>query len=234
MEKNKISKQVIIADNVSDSNCADTKKLLDLTSDIGNIKIIGAVNLLNYSPKDFEYFDALLSNKKIIGLKIFPGHDKIFLNNSAFKPSIDLCLKYAVPLVIHTGINAGDKNCSKYNDPKLISALAKKEPDLKIVIAHYFWPKLEYCFSETDGDKNIYFDTSALADDEVTEESGGIDEVKLIIKKTIERKADSVIFGTDYPECATKDHLKLISSLNISVTDKKNILYNNAVKIFDI
>ena len=234
MKKNKISKQVIIADYLSDSNCADTKKLLDLTSDISDIKIVGAINPFNHSSKNFKYFDTLLSDKKIIGLKIFPGHDKIFLSDPAFRPSIDLCLKYTVPLMIHTGINAKDKDCSKYNNPKLISALAKKESNLKIIISHYFWPKLKYCFSETNDKKNIYFDTSALADNQVIEESGGIDEIKLIIKKTLERKTDSVLFGTDYPECATKDHLKLISSLNIPMPDKENILYKNAVKIFNI
>lgn len=234
MEKNNISMQTLIADNVSVSNCADTKKLIELTANMPKIKIMGSINPFSFPAEDIEYFDKLLAEKKIVGLKIFPGHDKIPANDLTFEPSVDLCLKYKVPLVIHTGINTGDKDCAKYNDPKLIVSISEKYPDLKIIIAHYFWPELEYCFRITVGCGNVYFDTSALADEEVIEESGGMEKIRLIIEKTVARKSDSVIFGTDYPMCNTQDHLKLIDLLNIAATDKQNIMCNNAIRLFQI
>jgi predicted TIM-barrel fold metal-dependent hydrolase len=47
-------------------------------------------------------------------------------------------------VIIHTGINSGDFNCAKYNDPKYVVEVARKYPKLKIIIAHYFWPKKSY------------------------------------------------------------------------------------------
>ena len=115
---------------------------------------------------------------------------------------------------------------------KLIVKVAKLHPKLKIIIAHYFWPKLDYCFQMTEGISNIYFDTSALADPEVVSLSGGIKKVREILTKTIRRQGDSVLLGSDWPICSAKKHIDLIKSLPIPKEEKEAILYTNSIKLF--
>jgi len=139
-----------------------------------------------------------------------------------------------MPLIIHTGINSGNKKIAKYNDPKHIIKIAKSFPKLNIIIAHYFWPRLDYCLKITEGFDNIFFDTSAMADPEVVKESGGIKKVRQILTKTINRRSNSVLFGTDWPICKIKKHIDLINSLPISDKDKKNIFYKNSINLFNL
>lgn len=231
---NNISSAFIIADNLIGSNCADTKTLIKEFEDSKNIFTIGSPNILNPKDNEIDYLDKLLKNKSVIGLKLFPGHDPIYPTDSRCSDTYRLCLKYDVPVIIHTGINSGDTECAKYNDPQRIIEVAKKYPNLIIVIAHYFWPKMQYCYDITKPFKNIYFDTSAMADDEVVELSGGIDKVLHILENTIADKPENVIFGTDYPMCSTKKHIDMIDSLRISSALKEMVFCSNARKIFKV
>lgn len=232
MEKNKIGKRIIIGDNVENSNCASTKRLIEITKDYDNLYIIGSINPFDFTDQGILYFDELIRSGKIAGLKIFPGHDRVFVGDKSFLPSVELCLKYDIPLTIHTGINTNDNDCAKYNDPALIAKLAKDCPKLKIIISHFFWPNLDYCFKQTISLKNIYYDTSGLADHEVLDASGGIDKMSQVLEKTLREKPQSVLFGTDYPMCNTSEHIKLIDNLGISPGEKANILINNATLFF--
>ena len=152
----------------------------------------------------------------IKGFKIFPGHDPVYPTDRRWLPVYQLCIKYNLPLIIHTGINTNNRKCAVYNDPKHIVKVARTHPELKIIIAHYFWPELDYCFSITNDFHSIYFDISGLADPEVVDASGGIERVKAILVKTIRRRVDSLIFGTDWPMCDVKKHIDLIDSLNLT------------------
>ncbi len=234
LAENKISSAFVIADNLIGSNCADTQTLIEVFKKDQNIFIIGSPNILNPRDNEIEYFDRLLENKAIVGLKLFPGHDPIYPTDPRCDDVYQLCLKYNVPVTIHTGINSGDTECAKYNDPKYIIEIAKKYPDLNIIISHYFWPNMQYCYNITKPFKNIYFDTSAMADDEVVELSGGIDKVLHILEKTIAGKPENVILGTDYPMCDTKKHIEMIENLKISSRLKEMIFHLNTKKIFKV
>ena len=232
--ENKISSAFVIADNIIGTDCADTKTLIKIFEKDQNIFIVGSPNILNPRENEPEYFNDLLKNKSVIGLKLFPGHDPIYPTDPRYDFVYRLCLKYNVPVVIHTGINSGDARCAKYNDPKYIVEIANKFTDLKIVIAHYFWPEMQYCYEITKPYKNIYFDTSAMADEEVVELSGGNDKIANILEKTIIDKPENVLFGTDYPMCDTEKHIKLIDNLKISHELKAMVFSLNAKKIFNI
>jgi len=83
---------------------------------------------------------------------------------------------------------------------------------------------MEYCYELTKDLKNIYYDTSAMADQEVVEASDGWDNVRQILKKTILKKPDNVIFGTDWPMCPVDKHIQLIKELEINSAIEKNFL----------
>lgn len=234
LAKNKIDRSVLIADNVADSNTADTKRLLEMTDGKKEFLVVGSISPETNSVSELAYFDQLLDQKKIIALKIFPGHDHFYANEVAFEPTIKLCLKHRVPLIVHTGINTGDTDCAKYNNPVLIAEVAKKYPDLKIIIAHFFWPKIDYCFETTIKLPNIYYDTSALADEEVLGLSGGIEKMKTMLEKTLANKPEGVIFGVDYPLCDFGAHIDLIKSLKINEEAKQNVFHLNAERLFGL
>lgn len=234
MKRNKIDYSIVIPDNLQNSVCADLETVIDLIKDQPKLYMVGTLKITDIDKENLAKIDRLFRKKIIRGFKIFPGHDPVYPTAKRWHSIYDLCQKYDFPLIIHTGVNTGNEKCAKYNDPKHIVKVAKLYPKLKIIIAHYFWPKLDYCFSITNNISNIYFDTSALADPEVVRASGGIKKIREILVKTIKRKSDSVLFGSDWPMCDAKKHISLIDTLPITQEEKKGIFYKNSLKLFKL
>jgi uncharacterized protein len=110
--------------------------------------------------------------------------------------------------------------------------VAKEYPKLKAIITHYFWPKLDYCYETTKDVPNIYFETAAMADDEVLEKSGGTPKMKEILIKTINDRPDKVLYGTDWPMCKMEKHIELIKSLGLSKEIEDGVFWRNAVGVY--
>jgi len=234
MKRNKIFKVIVIPDNIPNSNCCGLDALVTLTKNNSKLLMVGSLKVEDINTQNIDKINKLFYKKIISGFKIFPGHDPVYPTDERWKKIYKLCVKYSYPLIIHTGINSDNKKVAKYNDPKHIIKVAKLHPELKIIISHYFWPKIDYCFKQTQGYKNIYFDTSALADDEVVKTSGGMKKIRDILKRTIERDRKSVLFGSDWPMADVSKHIRLVNSLQISQSKKDEVFYRNAEKIFKI
>jgi hypothetical protein len=232
MEQNGVNKSVIIADNVEGSGTADIKTLLRIFDSHEEISLIGAVNPFDQAEDKLARIEKLILEKKIIGLKLYNGHDKIYPTDQRCFSTYELCNKHVIPVMMHTGANSRNPEVAKYNDPKMIVEIANKFPRLEIVVSHYFWPRLEYCYEMTKDTPNIFFDTSALADKEVIDECGGVQKVKDILEKTIYNRNDSILFGTDYGMCKTKNHIDLINSLEITDDLKDRIFSKNFLNVY--
>jgi len=233
MKKNKVDYAIIIPDNIHGSAIGDLDVSLKLIENERRLFLLGTIDIRIERKEWINKLDSLFQKGKIKGIKIFPGHDPIYPTDKRLIPVYKLCIKHDYPIVIHTGWSSNHSEAAKYNNPKYIIKIAKKFPKLKIIIAHYFWPEVEYCYKITRGFKNIYFDTSALADDEVIEETG-LDKIKKVLEQSIKDNSESVLFGTDYAMCDIKKHIKLINSLKISKEDREKVFWENADKLFKL
>lgn len=222
---------IVIPDNVHESKIGDLDVNLGIVEGEKNLFLLGTIDIEKDGEDWISKLDSLFGEGKIKGIKIFPGHDPIYPTDKRLVPVCELCVRYDYPLMIHTGQNSNDSDVARYNDPKYIVELAKKFPDLKIIISHYFWPRVEYCYEITRGFKNIYFDTSALADEEVIEASG-LDKIKDVLCRSIRDNPESLLFGTDYAMCSFIDHIALIDSLDLTEIDKERVFWKNANKLF--
>ena len=224
---------IVIPDNIQGSEIGDLDQCIELFKDQADIYLLFPVNILKKEPEDFNVISALLQEKQVVGMKIFPGHDEHFPNDERLDEYVKLCIRFDVPLVIHTGWNIGDPDAAKWNDPRYIVDTAKKYSSLKIVICHYFWPEMEYCYEITRGFNNVFFDTSGLADNEVRKITGEM-VIKDILQRTIDDNPRSVLFGTDYGMCDIGDHIRLIDSLNLIDDVRDMVFFRNAVTLYGL
>jgi uncharacterized protein len=224
---------ILIPDNQAGSPIGDLPACLDLVKDAPELFLLGTINLETQAEDWICELERLAVKKRIVGMKIFPGHDPIYPTDPRLEPVYDLCQRVGIPMVIHTGWNSHHPEVAQYNDPKYIVQVAEKYPRLKIVIAHYFWPEVEYCFALTRGYANICYDTSGLADAEVIEATGK-DKIEAVLLKTLAEKPRSVLFGSDYAMCSIPDHLRLVQSLPVSEDVKEGILWRNANEVFGL
>ena len=235
MEKNGIISAIIIPDNIEGSdNIADLDKAIELIGDRKNLFLLGSPQVMQRGSSELEKYKKLLEAGKIKGIKFFPGHDPYYPTDERCPPYYELCEKLDVPVLFHTGENSGDSECAKWNDPKYIVEVAKKYPKLKVIITHYYWPKMDYCYEITKDVSNIYFELAALADTEVIEKSGGIEKVREILQKTIADRPDKVIFGTDWPMCKIEEHIELVRSLGLTKEVEIAIFGENAKNVYNL
>lgn len=235
MEKNGISGAIVIPDNIEGSNSiADLDKAIELIGDRKNLFLLGSPQIIQRGSNELEKYRKFLEEGKIKGLKFFPGHDPYYPTDERCLPYYELCQDLDAPVLFHTGENSGDSECAKWNDPKYIVGVAKKYPKLKVIITHYYWPKLDYCYEVTKDIPNIYFETAAMADSEVVEKSGGVEKIIEILQKTIADRPDKVIFGTDWPMCKIEEHIKLVKSLGLEKKTEEKIFRNNTIKIYKL
>jgi uncharacterized protein len=233
LQANNIDYGIVIPDNLPESSIGNLQQCLALFRNEKRIFIMPSINILEDPISNVDEFDDLFRKKRIVGLKIFPGHDEHYPNDVRLTPFIELCRKYDAPFVVHTGWNSGNPGVAKWNDPKYIVDIADRYPDLKIVIAHYFWPEMEYCYQITRHCKNIFFDTSGLADPEL-EDATGKETIKSVLERTIADKPRSVLLGSDFGGCDLSSHIKLIDRLFISDKLKESIYWQNAVDLFHL
>jgi predicted TIM-barrel fold metal-dependent hydrolase len=233
LKKNNVDYAILIPDNTPVSEIGSLDEVLGLVEHHKNLFVMGTIDIQRDREPHMRKLDLLFRTRRIVAVKIFPGHDTIYPTDKRLVPVYDLCVKYDLPIVIHTGANSRNPEPAKYNDPKHIVKVARRFPTLKIVIAHYFWPKVEYCHELTKSYANIHFDTSGLADDEVVEETG-LDKIKKVLTSTVEQRPSNVLFGTDYAMCNIKKHIELVESLKISRKAKDKIFSENAIKLFHL
>jgi predicted TIM-barrel fold metal-dependent hydrolase len=229
LEECKVDYAIVIPDNVPVSEIGSLDEVLDLVENERPLFVTGTINIRKDKEPHILKLDKLFRTERIVAVKIFPGHEPIYPTDKRLVPVYELCVKHNLPVVIHTG---GQKQ-SKYNDPKFIVKIAEKHPKLKIVIAHYFFPRIEYCHDITRPYENIYFDTSGLADDEVIADTG-LQKIKKILAVTTQERPNNVVFGTDYAMCSIKKHIDLIESLPINEELRDRIFSRNSIELFNL
>ena len=132
------------------------------------------------SALDIEPF---FKENKLVGMKLHPSLNMFRVDDPILEPYMELCQQYDVPAQFHT---EPDACCS----PDLMLKLAKRHPQVKIVMVH-----MNLGNRESDRDaaidvakeaSNVYLDTSWAPSEKV-------------IKAVKEVGKERVIFGTDAP-----------------------------------
>lgn len=226
---------IIIPDNLeNDPQIADLDNALKLTKNSNSFDLLGSPQIIQRGASEVARYRHLLLQGTIKGIKLFPGHDPYYPTDDRCVKYYELCQNIGAPIVFHTGENTGHPEVARFNDPKYIVEIARKYPKLHVVITHYFWPNIEYCYEITKQIPNIFFELAGTADKEVLKKIGGLQKMRKVLEMTVRDRPDKVIFGTDWPLCSIQDHIQLVQSLNISKEYKENIFWRNAVKLYKL
>lgn len=156
------------------------------------------------------------------GVKLHPDIQGFKIDDYRCLKIYELCEKAKLPILMHTGDSRYDNS-----NPNRLVPILEIYSDLIIVGAHFGgWSIWEEASKKLHGIKNLYVDCSSsfawLPDNEK-------------VKEIIERYGtDRVLFGTDYPMWSPKTELERFLSLGYSDEVKKQILSQNAIKVFGI
>ena len=159
------------------------------------------------------------------GMKLYPTYQHFYANDSRLYPLYAKAQELGIPVMIHTGSSIFKGARLKYGDPLYMDDVAVDFPELTLLMVHSgrgFWYDRAYFLAKLH--TNMYMEISGLPPQKL-----------LTYFPELERVADKVIFGSDWPGMPhIRRNVESIRGLPLKEETKKKILGGNAAGILGI
>jgi len=169
--------------------------------------------------------DRLVGELGFRGVKLYPPYQHFYPNDSRLYPLYARAQALGLPVMFHTGSSVFKGVRLKYADPLLLDDVAADFPDLKIIMAHSgrgAWYNQAFLLARLH--PNVYMEVSGLPPHKL-----------LDYFPDLERLADKVIFGSDWPEVRDiRRNIEAIRALPLRDDTKDKILGVNAARILGL
>jgi len=171
-------------------------------------------------PAKLEYY---VKDCGVKGLKLLPSYQFFYPNEVRLYPLYSKAQELGIPVIYHVGSSIFKGTRLKYCAPIHLDDVAVDFPDLKIIMAHSgrgFW--YHECFFLSRFHKNVFMDITGLPPKNL-----------LTYFPELDRNADKVIFGSDWPPMPADigQNIEAIKSLPLSDSTIEAMLYGNAHRI---
>jgi predicted TIM-barrel fold metal-dependent hydrolase len=169
--------------------------------------------------------ERLVTNHGFRGLKLYPTYQYFYPNDAMLYPLYAKAQELGIPLKWHSGSSVFPASRLKYGDPLYLDDVAVDFPDLTVIITHSgrpFWYDRAYALARFHA--NVYMEIAGLPPQRL-----------LTYFPDLERVADKVLFGSDWPSVPTiKKNIETIRGLPLSDEAKAQILGGNAARILKL
>lgn len=159
------------------------------------------------------------------GFKVYPVYQHHYVNDSRMYPLYARAQELGVPMLVHTGSSVFKGARIKYGDPLHLDDVAIDFPRLTILMAHSgrpFWYAQAFWMARRH--ENVYMEISGLPGKKLLE-----------YFPDLERLADKVVYGSDWPgNPYLRRNVEAIGALPLKAETKEKILWKNAAKILGV
>ncbi len=159
------------------------------------------------------------------GVKLYPSYQHFYPNDTRLYPLYARAQELGVPVMMHTGSSIFRGARLKYGDPLCLDDVCVDFPDLTVIMAHSgrgFWYDRAFFLSRLH--RNLYMEVSGLPPQRLLE-----------YFPELERNADKVIFGSDWPGMPhVGRNIELIRKLPLREDTIDKILGGNAARILGL
>ncbi|MEW6031755.1 MAG: amidohydrolase family protein [Bacillota bacterium] len=159
------------------------------------------------------------------GLKMYPTYQFFYPNDPVVYPVYAAAEELGLPVMFHTGSSVFRGSRMKYGDPLFLDDVAVDFPGLRVIMAHSgrgFW--YDRAFFLTRLHPNVYMEISGIPPKRLLEHF-----------PELERVADKVIWGSDWPGYLDiQGNLAAVRALPLSEETKVKILGGNASRLLGL
>jgi uncharacterized protein len=233
MRKYKIDLSYIMPDSEPGNGVSLLDETLEIVENYPQLKVLGTACIPALQDDLVDKLDKLTANSSIIGIKLYPGFELFYPDDAKCHVLYRICLKFDIPVLFHSGETMLEKHREDYNSPQQIEKVARRFPNLKIVVAHFSQPHLEECKELILISQNVHADIAGLAHPEVETECGK-ETIKTVLEEVARRQPEKLLYATDWPICDTEKHIGLVESLDITDKARAMIFSENSTRLFKL
>ncbi len=178
------------------------------------------------------------------GVKLYP-HAGFYPNDPRLDPVYEKCVELNIPVMIHTGVKALQRQCIKYNNPIHVDDVVTKFLALKVIMCHGGFPWCDEFLVVVHSAPNVWVDITWLDYVEKAFKKGGLCES--VVRNLVECIGPKrLLWGSEGPYMNlplygqhTPDYYKqsqdfLVRRFDfLSEEDKNDILGNNAARLLE-
>lgn len=165
----------------------------------------------------YDLIEKNLKREECVGIKLYPGYNKLYITDAAYEPVYELAKEYKKPVAVHMGQTAGSNAYLKYSHPLTMDEAAVRHKGVQFVMCHFGNPWLMDAAAVVEKNENVATDLSGFL-------VGKIDFPALLKKQRLYLdmvKAwiayvdcyEKVMFGTDWPLANYGDSIELVKWL---------------------
>lgn len=159
------------------------------------------------------------------GIKLYPTYQQFYPNDRTLYPLYAKAQELKIPVMVHTGSSLFRGSRMKYGDPVLLDDVAVDFPDLTLIQVHSgrgFWYAPAFFLAQLHA--HVYMEISGLPPQNL-----------LKYFPDLEKNADKILFGSDWPGVpGIGRNIDAIRALPLREETKRKILGQNAAKILGI
>lgn len=224
MKRNGIDAGIIISDSETESEIGSTDDCVELFENCPRIFVAAGISPYIDYENQLQKTEQYCREKRIVGIKIYCGHEPIFIDDDILTPVFRLAARFSVPILFHSGWDN-----AQYAEPERVKRVSDLYPAIKYICCHCFYPKIERCFDLLKDCGNVFFDLSSIADSPERNP-----EMKKILEMYIPRMPARFLFGSDYASCDQRAHIEFCRNLCLSDENRKKLFYENAERIYSL
>lgn len=225
MKSDDVDIGIVISDSELTSEIGSMDDCVELfASNCSNVFVVAGISPYINCKEQLIKLRKYLSEGRVIAVKIYCGHEPIYINDDALKPILETARDFLVPVMFHSGWDN-----AQFASPDRVKAVARAYPDLRFVCCHCFYPEIELCLETLKCSPNVYFDLSSTADD-----PSYIPTIMAALEKFIPQMQERFVFGSDYAGCDRKSHIDLCTGLDLSARYKEMLFCSNARRLYNI
>jgi predicted TIM-barrel fold metal-dependent hydrolase len=232
MAYNKVDHAMVLTSYTVNDHRPSVATVVRATENLDNVHVVAGVSFLEYQERDLREIADFLKDRRVVGLKLYPGYEPFYPYDKRCQVIYDLAMEFDVPVMIHTGDTFNPKGKLRYSHPINLDEVAVDNPGLKIVICHIGNPWIRDCMEVVYKNRNVAADISGLVlgDFKSRFKKFMLQQVKDMILYAGEPRY--LLYGTDWPICRMRTYLKFVDELGLPAEDREMILWKNAARLF--
>lgn len=178
----------------------------------------------NYIKESLKEMERYLPLPKCKGIKYQPEYSNKRPDERDVLPLFEkLAHEYKKPALIHSWPYGEHGNVTPSSHPQFIADLAKRLPELKIIMGHMGGPEWQSAIEIARPYPNFYLDIGSSFTH--------FDKVKTAVDSL---GAERVLFGSGMTECSIDMQLGVVQDSLITKEEKHIVFYEGAKKLFDL